>query len=73
MTKIEIKEPCEGYIWKSNSPNPVVYYNEPVTIELDENINPFIVEGYLYVKDKLSYTIKYVDGKYFVAKYELPI
>jgi CRISPR type III-associated protein (TIGR04423 family) len=71
MKIIDIKEPCEGYIWKSNEEKPEVFYNEPVNLLLDEGKNPFIIEGQLYVKNKISYSIKYVDGKYFVTEYDL--
>jgi CRISPR type III-associated protein (TIGR04423 family) len=71
MEIIEIKEPCEGYIWRSDKENPEVFYNEPINLLLDEGKNSFVIEGQLYVKDKMSYSIKYVDGKYFVTKYDL--
>lgn len=71
MTKIEINEACEGYIWMSDQPNPKTFINEPVNLVLDEGNNPFIIEGQLYVKNKISYSIKYVDGKYFITKYDL--
>ena len=73
MNKIEIKieKGCYGYLWMSNQPNPTVIYDESVELSLDNNSNPFVVEGHLYVKDKLSYSIKYVDGSYILKRYDL--
>ena len=62
-----------GYIWLSNSENPVEYHN-PVKLLLDytDNSNPFIIEGQLYSQGtKKSYSIKYVDGKHIVIEYDL--
>lgn len=38
--------------------------------ELNERVNPFIIEGQLF-DGKKSISIKYVDGKYIVKKYVL--
>ena len=67
--KIE-KSQYVGYLWKSDSPTPIVlnpaqeYEYIPVNSE-----NPFIIEGLLYdEKNKISYSIIYVDGeKEFLA------
>ena len=71
MDKIKIEKGCYGYLWMSNQPEPTVIYNEPVLLSLDNDTNPFIVEGHLYVKDKVSYSIKYVDGSYTLKQYDL--
>ncbi|MDR0572376.1 MAG: TIGR04423 family type III CRISPR-associated protein [Rickettsiales bacterium] len=71
MKIIDIKEPCEGYVWRSDEEKPEVFYNEPINLSLDEEKNPFVIEGQLYVKDKMSYSIKYVDGKYYVTEYNI--
>jgi CRISPR type III-associated protein (TIGR04423 family) len=72
MNKIEIAKKCEGYIWYSDKPQPEKIAAEQYSLELDESKNPFVVEGQIYSEDaNASYSIKYVDGKYIVIKYEL--
>ena len=73
MGRISIKDikplTYEGYIWMSDQEEPTVYENEAITLP-EEGANPFIVEGQLYNEVKrLSYSIKYVDGKYIVQEY----
>ena len=70
--KIE-KSQYVGYLWKSDSPTPIVlnpaqeYEYIPVNSE-----NPFIIEGLLYdEKNKISYSIIYVDGEYIINKYDI--
>lgn len=59
----------EGYLWKSDKDKPEVYNNEPVRFP-DEGENTFIAEGFLYNEEKgLSYSIKFVDGKYIVQEF----
>ncbi|KAA6334231.1 hypothetical protein EZS27_017423, partial [termite gut metagenome] len=63
-----------GYLWMSDEQNPKTYCNQPIDKELErtDDQNPFIIEGQLYCEEKqLSYSIKYVDGKYFITKYDL--
>jgi CRISPR type III-associated protein (TIGR04423 family) len=72
MNKIEITKKCEGYIWYSDKPQPKKIAAEQYSLELDKSKNPFVVEGQIYSEDEeTSYSIKYVDGKYIVIKYEL--
>ena len=60
----------QGYVWKSNEKEPTIVsgsFNEELSLK-----NPFIVEGFLYDKDRgVSYSIKYVDGKYVINKYDV--
>ena len=71
METIKISK-CEGYLWWSNQQEPKVWQDEAIDICLDETKNPFVVEGRLYDKEtKESYSIKYVDGKYLINKYEV--
>lgn len=63
----------DGYLWYSDQKTPEVFeqkaWDESM---LDENVNPFVIEGQLYDKDNLvSYSIKYVDGEYIIKKYQL--
>lgn len=71
METIKISK-CEGYLWWSDQQEPKVCQDEAIDICLDETKNPFVVEGRLYDKEtKESYSIKYVDGKYLIYKYEV--
>ena len=71
MKTINIKN-CEGYLWWSDQQIPRVYQDESLDICLDDSKNPFVVEGQLYDKEFLkSYSIKYVDGQYFVNIYKV--
>lgn len=63
---------CEGYLWWSDQQEPKVYQDEPIDVCLEANQNPFVVEGQLYDKEeKTSYSIKYVDGHYFIKEYKV--
>ena len=73
MGRININDikplPYVGYLWMSNKEEPKVCDNEIVTLPKNGD-NPFIVEGQLYNKENgLSYSIKYVDGEYFIQEY----
>lgn len=63
----------DGYLWYSDQKTPEVFeQKEWDESMLDENANPFIIEGQLYDCENLvSYSIKYVDGKYIKNKYQL--
>lgn len=59
----------EGYIWYSDQKAPEVYNGEEVVDEivLDEQSNPFIIEGNLWDEEQgMSIMIRYVDGEYLV-------
>lgn len=65
--KIDINDSWEGYLWMSNSQNPLVNKDMPRTIDLSPNANPFIVEGELFDNSsKTSYSIRYIDGEYHI-------
>ena len=69
--KIE-KSNYTGYLWYSNEKKPKVYQNEEFELDLDKIENPFVIEGQLYDEGRrLSYSIKFVDGKYIVKEYKL--
>lgn len=71
MERINIKT-CQGYIWKSDSVQPEVFFDKEIDITLNDNENPFIIEGELYdTKEFRSYSIKFVDGKYRVTSYQI--
>ena len=69
--KIE-KSIYDGYIWYSDKSNPKVFQDEEFEFDTDKIENPFIIEGQLYDDQKMiSYSIKFVDGKYICKKYEV--
>lgn len=67
--KIE-KSIYEGYLWYSDKPEPKVYIKKELELEISEKTNPFIIEGQLFDGTN-SISIKYVDGKYIVNRYEV--
>lgn len=67
MITIE-KSKYEGYLWCSNKVTPRII-DEEFSIQLDENVNPFIVEGWLR-NDEKAISIKYIDGEYLVNEYK---
>lgn len=62
------KAKYEGYVWRSNEAKPTVFYGDTeVELMLEDNENPFVIEGNLW--DKATHTsvfIRYVDGHYIV-------
>ena len=65
-----------GFLWKSDdNPHTVQIFdgNEEVPeIELDASVNPFVVEGQLCdIGKKISYSIRYVDGQYWLSVYDV--
>lgn len=69
--KIE-KRKYSGYVWMSDENHPEkVLHNEEYSLEIADEVNPFVIEAQLYApKDKVSVSVKYVDGKYLVKEYE---
>lgn len=68
--KIE-KAIYQGYVWFSDCAEPTVIESE-YGIDIEDDVNPFIVEGQLYDPEtKISYSIRYADGKHVWKKYVL--
>ena len=70
MKQIEAAK-YEGYLWYSNEKKPMVFDgSEPVPeMNLDEEKNPFIIEGNLWDEDgRNSIMIRYVEGEYIVRR-----
>lgn len=66
--KIE-KSKYEGYLWYSDQTEPEVIYNyDEFELEINDNANPFIIEGQLF-DGKKSISIRYVDGKYYKQEF----
>lgn len=68
----------EGYLWWSDKQKPDVYNNQPIVSQSEKPIwpgpvtNPFIIEGNLWDKaTETSYLIRFIDGEYWVYKFEL--
>ena len=59
-----------GYVWMSDSPQPKVLRNEDFELEIADDNNPFVVEAQLFSDKNVSISVKYVDGKYIIQKYE---
>lgn len=70
---INITKDFQGYIWMSDQSKPEVFdCDKERLLVLANNQNPFIIEGQLYDKThKKSYSLKYVDGEYFVMQYDV--
>lgn len=71
MKEIKGKD-IEGYLWYSDRDTPMVYNGEKIALILNDDSNPFVIEGQLYDSNtNISYSIKYVDGRYFVKEYSI--
>lgn len=72
INDLPLNKDFEGYLWLSNSNKPKVFPTENVDIVLKEDMMPFVVEGQLYDSTTcISYSIRYVDGKYLVYKNDI--
>lgn len=67
--KIE-KSKYQGYLWYSDKATPRVLNNEDFELEINDNENPFIIEGQLF-DGVNSISIKFVDGQYIVKSYDV--
>ena len=74
----------EGYLWFSDADAPVVLDGEELAVDFDQVLTiegkdydlpskkVFIVEAQLFDNNsKISYSVKYVDGKHLVKRYEV--
>lgn len=62
----------DGYLWMSDATEPALLEDQVFTLTVDEKSNPFIVEGHLFDQaNKVSYSLKYIDGEYIINKYTL--
>lgn len=74
LSQISRVNTYEGYLWMSDSPDPVTQLDKirEKLETINDSSNPFIVEGQLYCDDShTSYSIKYTDGKHHVVMYDL--
>ena len=74
INEIDLTASYQGYIWLSDASKPIVLDNGKLKDTdkkyFSEGQNPFIVEGQLF-DGKNSFSIKNVDGKMIVVKYEV--
>lgn len=64
------KAKYEGYLWWSDNKKPIVYYGKDVlSLQFDDNDNPFIIEGNLWdAESRISIYIRYVDGRHIIRR-----
>lgn len=64
-----------GYVWKSNAQVPERYFEQTelnLKQLLEEADFPFIIEGNFYAAaENISIRIQYLDGQYYVTKFDL--
>ena len=68
-----LPEGCwQGYIWMSKADKPEVFFGleEQEKRDLKDGENPFVVEAQLVI-NKQSYSIKYIDGQYYIYQYAI--
>ena len=74
INEIDLTASYQGYIWLSEASKPIVLDNGKLKDTdkkyFSEGQNPFIIEGQLF-DGKNSFSIKNVDGKMIVVKYEV--
>lgn len=64
----------QGYYWMSDATDPVLVKDAipEFLSRLDANANPFIIEAQLFdYSNRLSYSVKYVDGSYIAHRQEV--
>ena len=75
METTKIDDGCyQGYYWMSDETQPHIIENGslPEQIKLAAGSNPFVIEAQLFCnKNNTSYSIKYIDGKYIIRKFDL--
>lgn len=62
----------QGYVWMSGADKPEVFSGceEQKDGVLTDGENPFVVEAQLVI-NKQSYSIKYIDGQYYIYRYDI--
>ncbi len=64
--EINIDNVLEGYVWLSDSQEPIVMpYDKLDKTRFLVSDNPFVVEAQYVDNSKVSHSIKYVDGHYY--------
>lgn len=69
MKKIE-KSKYTGYIWKSDSKEPELFFDKEFELNLDDDVNPFVIEAWLTDGNK-SINIKFFDGQHHIYTFNL--
>ncbi len=60
--------PFEGYLWLSDSAEPLVYDHQPVDWNILQGAVPFVVEGHLF-DGKNSYAIRHTGSGYIIREF----
>lgn len=62
----------EGYVWMSDETAPeTLDGSQSYSLELNPDVIPFVIEAQLYDRDaKVSYSVKYIDGEYYVYRWD---
>lgn len=72
LSDIDKKAKYEGYIWMSDATQPTVLNKEPISIDLSDGTNPFVIEAELFDEiNNISYSVRFVDGQTKVRKFEV--
>lgn len=72
LSDIDKNAKYEGYIWMSDATQPTVLNKEPISIDLADGTNPFVIEAELFDAEKsVSYSVRFVDGQTKVRKFEV--
>lgn len=76
MNKIDINEipdlNYEGYLWYSDKSKPEIINSEKPFEKSMLKVLPFVIESNLWAeKEKISISIKNIDGEYQIFKYHL--
>ncbi|MEM6801312.1 MAG: TIGR04423 family type III CRISPR-associated protein [Bacteroidota bacterium] len=62
----------EGYYWLSDSTAPILLNGELLDHSIFSKPLPFVVEGHFFnSQERVSFQVRYIEGKYFVQKLEL--
>ena len=62
----------EGYVWMSDKEKPDVLRDELLKVDFSTIENPFVIEAQLFDKESLtSYSVKFIDGEYYVKDFKL--
>jgi CRISPR type III-associated protein (TIGR04423 family) len=72
ISAIDLSLNYEGYLWLSDSKQPIILKGEKIPQDIFTSL-PFVIEGYLYCNSKngLSIKISHFDGAYHVYSVEL--
>ena len=65
---IKSEKPFEGYLWMSDSAEPIIINHQILDNNWIKDELPFVVEGYLYDGEN-SYVIRHTGKGYFIREF----